>query len=121
MRVARKQHPELLDFMPPQRKASHGNLSLGTICAPRARQAGSCWEVSQQRSTADPQPWGALWDLPDLLEVSALLKGTNLQVENSQLLKQSTASQFCLGRWCSGPCVLPSPVALCHLGIYSWA
>lgn len=66
--MAGKQHPELLDFMPSQRKASLSLFLRGPICTPRAKQAGTCWEVTQQRSTADPQPCGALRDLPDLLE-----------------------------------------------------
>lgn len=52
------------------------------------------------------------------LEVSAVLEGANLWVENSELLLQSMATELCQGRQCSGPHVPSIPVALCHLILF---
>lgn len=60
---------------------------------------------------ADPQPCEARWDLP--AGISAVLKGTKVQVENSQLFPQSTL--LSCARADLGPCLLSRPVALCHL------
>lgn len=63
-------------------------------------------ETSQGCSRADPQPCEALWALP--AGISALLKGTKVEVENSQLFPQSTATQLCWGRFRALPALQAS-------------
>lgn len=55
----------------------------------------------------------ALWALP--AGISALLKGTKVGVENSQLLPQSTATQLCWGRLRALPAPQASGIVPSHL------